>query len=347
MIDIVHHIIYNLSKEYQRKFQYDFRKVLSACLNGYICYLTSTNINPNKINYVRKICRKLIDVLHSSYSGRRSTSYIKLKNVIKEFQNEDGFFCEFDSETFLYRMRVCDIRKDIARKELFHIPFSQIRNIKTQRYSTPGYPCLYLARSIYGCWEEMHRPSVDSTLVSVFKAQNNFGLVDLRIPTKERFEQFKDFYISFFPLIIACSIPVLKADSVFKPEYIIPQFVLEWLIEQKFGYECMGLTYTSAFMNNEFFTLDYEWDNIVMPVQVIKTDLDYCPVLSTIFNWSKPTCCEYERMLGTFNNDGLWSCGPKRLKTGHPDKHAYYYSIFSSLEEELETRELHGVYDDI
>ena len=108
------------------------------------------------------------------------------------------------SDSTLYRMRVCSLRKDVSRTEIFHIPFSMIRNIKTQRYSTPGYPCLYLAKSIYGSWEEMHRPPIESTLVSQFTSKENFRVLDLRIPSVERFTECESLYLKYLPVIIAC-----------------------------------------------------------------------------------------------------------------------------------------------
>lgn len=339
-------IVYRQSRDFQKKFGCDYPKVLGATLDCYVGLLQSLSLDNDRIDCVKNTCRKLKQIQNSSFKGLRSKAYTQFKNLIRTFEYRDGFYCEIDADTFLYRMRVCDLRKDIARKELFHIPFSQIRNIRTQRYSAPGYPCLYLAKSIYGCWEEMHRPSIESTLVAAFKPTQDFGLVDMRIPSKERFEKFKDFYIDFLPVIIACSIPVVHADSVFKPEYIIPQFLLEWVIEMQFGYDCMGIAYTSAFKTAEFFPLDYEWENFVLPVQVLKPNREHCSVLSFLFNMSKPTCYEFEQMRGTFNHDGMWYNGPGRLKDGNPSKHDYYYSIFSLLEEELETREFDNLNHD-
>lgn len=34
----------------------------------------------------------------------------------------------------------------------------------------------------------------------------------------------------FFPLLLSCMVVVSNRDDVFKPEYIIPQLVTEWVI---------------------------------------------------------------------------------------------------------------------
>lgn len=244
-------------------------------------------------------------------------------------------------------MRVCSLRKDVSRTEIFHIPFNMIRNIKTQRYSTPGYPCLYLATSIYGSWEEMHRPPIESTLVSQFTSRKDFNLLDLRIPTIEKFTELENLYIRYLPIIIACTIPVKNADDVFKPEYIIPQFVLEWSIEKGPEHQLMGIIYTSAFYNKEFFDLDYEWENIAIPVQKLSSKDKYCPVLASMFEVTKPTCYEYEVMLGNLRLYGQFDEYTEIHLEDKRDKKAYYMSSFKLMEGVISGKEGDLIYRDM
>jgi len=59
----------------------------------------------------------------------------------------------------LYRLRRSDTRLSL-RRDLFHVPFS-IRHLTPHlRYSVSGSPCLYLANSIYTCWNECRFPGV-------------------------------------------------------------------------------------------------------------------------------------------------------------------------------------------
>lgn len=231
-------------------------------------------------------------------------------------------------------MRVCDLRKEIKRKELFHIPFEKIRQIKTQRYSSPGYPCLYLGASLYGCWEEMQRPDTESTLFSVFNTKRSFRVVDMRIPTMQEYLANAEFYLKFFPVIIASTIPVIDSDDIFKPEYLLPQMILEWVIEKRREINAIGVYYTSAFKNNEFYDLDHEWDNVVLLVQKT-SDKGICQELASLFTMTKPTCYEYEFMQGNINNTGVWDDGTKR-KSVDKKKDSYYWSLFSRLEENME-----------
>lgn len=348
----IREIIFNKSRQFQKKYINVFEDVMNDCLNDYLATINSFGISEESKEYKKALTVKaqLIRIIEVSFEGKRSQAYSMLKDLMNDLL-EDGMVCEHDFDSYLYRMRVCDMRRDIQRKELFHIPFEQKRIIKTQRYSTPGYPCLYLARSIYSCWEEMHRPPINSTLVSLFKAReeyandNNlqFNLVDLRIPSEDLFEKNEKFYVSFLPVIIACTIPVDNQSDIFKPEYILPQFILEWVIEDgkkdnKVGENLIGVTYTSAFYNEEFFKLDFEWDNIALPVQTSNKS-GHCSILSNLLELTKPTCYEYEVMQGNMHNTGVWDNGPKRGRGYNDPKTDYYSSTFSRLEEELESRE--------
>lgn len=336
-------LIFNRSRMHQNNHKSDYSLAMKACFLDYISFLRHHCKDRDITSLTVSYCQKLIEILNTSMRGRQSSAYSKMKAMLDSLC-EDGMFCEHDREEYLYRMRVCNLRRDIARQELFHIPFNLIRKVETERYSTPGLPCLYLARSIYCCWEEMHRPSIENTLVSAFRAESNFNLVDMRIPDIDRFKKFETWYMRAFPLIIACSIPVVQESSAFKPEYIIPQFVLQWVIEAGEEHDVIGITYTSTFTTDEFFELDYEWENIVLPVSEISTTAQHCKRLVALFKMSKPTCYEYEVMTGVFANTGVWDNGPKRLERDNP-KNDYYCSIFSRMEEELEKRDLDGIYN--
>lgn len=340
--------IFERSQGFQKQHSNDFKNVLRSCRLDYLTLLKTFGVKEtaSEFHAAKVIWEKVITAVSSSLSGRRSRAYTQLKNILNEVFCENLVYIQAKYEP-LYRMRVCSLRKDIPRTEIFHIPFSMIRNIKTQRYSTPGYPCLYLAKSIYGSWEEMHRPPIESTLVSQFTSKKDFRLLDLRIPSVDRFNELESLYIKFLPVIIACIIPVRNAEDVFKPEYIIPQFVLEWSIEKGPSHKLMGVIYTSAFYNQEFFNLDYEWENIAMPVQTLSSKDNYCPVLVSMFDVTKPTCYEYEVMLGNLRLYGPLDEYNEIHLEDKIDKTAYRMSSFKLLEGVLSWKESDIIYRDM
>ena len=325
--------IYDYSRDALRKNGCDYRKTLSEILDGYVEMVKSNTFDALFFAEVVANVDILNRVVSSCYHGKRSTAYAQLKNLLKRYE-KDSIFVEIPQEAVFYRMRVCDLRKEIKRKELFHIPFEKIRQIKTQRYSSPGYPCLYLGVSLYGCWEEMQRPNTESTLFSVFKTTKPFKVVDMRIPTLQEYLDNAEFYLKFFPVIIGSTIPVINGNDIFKPEYLLPQMILEWVIEKRREINAIGVYYTSAFKNSEFYSLDHEWDNLVLPVQKTE-EKGICKELVSLFTMTKPTCYEYEFMQGNINNTGVWDDGPKR-KSSNGAKDSYYWSMFSRLEEKME-----------
>lgn len=336
--EVYDQILWILSRsceEFQKKYDDNFQKVLEACINEYIGIVKEVIVDFFFFTKVVNNCHYMNRIVKSHLQGRHSTAFTQLRNILKE--NADLYVIEVQEGDVFYRMRNFEKRKDLSRKDLFHIPINKKRMIKTQRYSAPGYPCLYLGKSIYGCWEEMHRPNTESTLISCFRSQENLRVLDLRIPTLDEFFQDTEKYLQLFPFIIACGIPVRNSEDVYKPEYIIPQLILEWIIDPNLGKKdgLAGVYYTSANRNEDFYILDHEWDNLAIPVQDSLSNEDFCPRLKQMFWCTKPTCYEYEHIQGNINATGYWDNGPKR-KDPSGLKDDYYRSLFSRMEELIE-----------
>ena len=101
-----------------------------------------------------------------------------------------------------------------------HIPFEMNYLVGNERYSMSGITSLYLGFSLYNCWEELHRPHFEYASCALYKAQEEFSVLDLTEQEHYHFagECFSDC------LTLACSLPVSHPNAPFKPEYIIPQF---------------------------------------------------------------------------------------------------------------------------
>ena len=135
-------ILSNSCEDYQKKYDDDFRKVLSACLKEYMSLVKEVTID---IFYYAKVvnnCDYMNRIVKSYLQGRHSTAFTQLKNILKS--NADLYTTEVQAGELFYRMRSFDKRKGLSRKDLFHIPISKKRIIKTQRYSAPGYTCARL-----------------------------------------------------------------------------------------------------------------------------------------------------------------------------------------------------------
>lgn len=267
----------------------DFRHTLNEALNGYNRILSGLDKQDYPSNWnniskkVSKEIKKLKDIVRNSYKGLPSTAGQQMKFLLKEIEKEI-VWTKISSQTPLYRMRIIqDKRSNIDSKEMFHIPINKRREVRTQRYSTPGYPCLYLGLSLYGCWEELGRPVMSECWVSRLENECDIELLDLRIPSENTFVKEFERYLVLAPLIIACMIPVpiecTHKEYVFKPEYIVPQLIVEWIIKKKKD----GVIYTSTHKSNDFDYTNDKNENVAIPIKQPLKSSSYCSDLRKIF----------------------------------------------------------------
>lgn len=198
-----------------------------------------------------------------------------------------------------YRMRILEKNQRLYEaKEMFHVPFDKRGKLQNQRYSISGYPCLYIGKSIWACWEEMHEPDMRNVCVSRLELCKEMDLLNLCWPTINE-NEINDYEINrsicTWPLIIACSIKTLNPQNPFKPEYIIPQLVM---ITIKNYTNIKGCIWTSTQHNNFF-----GWDNSLLctaaiPVNDISDSSNLCQQLSSYFKVTDSTKEEYYRLMG-------------------------------------------------
>ena len=163
-----------------------------------------------------------------------------------------------DGSSF-YRMRVGKngYEEFTSNEEMSHIPFQFNHKVGNERYSMSGFPSLYLGSSVYVCWEEMRRPDIDYANFALFKTTTTIKVVDLANKEHYHFtgEKFADC------LVLACSFPVQFLNDPFKPEYIIPQMLLQSLVrynrdninEEKIA----GIMYSSTHIKDSKLWINY------------------------------------------------------------------------------------------
>lgn len=180
-----------------------------------------------------------------------------------------------DVNKFLYKGRVGGWEKKYDRKDIFHIPFNKRELIKTQRFSIPGVPSLYLSHSIMGVWEELNRPSLDELFVSRFEISEDIKVLDLGLcpfdfdiiksslsdPFNELYPIRKKLFDKFIltNLIKIVSLVRIEAKSrYFKSEYVLPQILLLVGVEMNLF---DGIRYPSVKVNSD----SYIFSNYVLP----------------------------------------------------------------------------------
>ena len=306
------------------------------------------------INRIKQLCSGINRAIDREYQGMRHSAYTSIKNQLDGYSRNSKVVIEglayskniktICANTVSYRMRQVGLEKQqsLARKDLFHIPMDKKGIVETQRFSVPGYPCLYLSSRVYGCWEEMGRPDFGTIMVSKFVSQTDFEVLDLRIPPKKLWDSDMVSCALFFPLVIASMVQVKNSKDSYKPEYLIPQLITEWVIsynrKHKGEKEIIGILFTSTRKNKEDFDFpDDYYDNYAIPVLEPLTSKNYCKTLSKIFKLTNPTYYDLEVLKQGENIDmGSYDA---------LDKRAEYYRVshFGMMEQYLEKKDIDSV----
>lgn len=308
----------------------DYRKNLSVALNNYkkLIIDPSYGLDAAIKDAVTQINEKIKDIAKNCYKGLPSTAYTKINNLL--YSNKISLIeTKITKDSSFYRMREAEQDQKFGYQDMFHIPVKLRRIVKTQRYSSPGYPCLYIGKSIYGCWEEMGRPHLNDCWVSRLQNEEELTLLDLKIPSEGDFNARKEDYIRLFPLIISCMMPVKNSKDIYKPEYIIPQLIIEYIIKT----DKMGVIYTSVHRDCTSFDYPFEvYENIVIPVKNALDDKNsYDKKLSQLFSITMPTNNELEKLKEGYSIDG----GNFDLEGDVLKQNNYNTSDFGQLENRL------------
>ncbi|WP_320978869.1 RES domain-containing protein [Bacteroides sp.] len=298
----------------------DYKEIVEKCFSEYLADLRSLEEQDKKyiwgshwdeyFSMIENHINLLNEIIKLQYLGLHSQAYNMFKKLLvgeKQIINVLHPIYTKIGDSF-YRMRTFTERVDLSYQDMFHIPLDKRGIVKTQRYSVPGYPCLYLGCSVYACWEEMRRPPLDTCMVSRFEQRQPSSLkfIDVTVP---EYEYFEDNYqvgliLQKYPLIIACMIQVLNYNDTYKPEYIITQLLMEYIIdcretnknEDSSLLNFSGVYYTSVHKNDRFKFEGKIFNNVAIPVYLPLNGTKYCPILCNKFYLTEPTCEEFERI---------------------------------------------------
>lgn len=190
-----------------------------------------------------------------------------------------------------YRIRIKNGKAGV--KDMFHVPFELRRVVNSNRYSIPGYPTLYFSNSIYLAYKELGSPDYDDLYVSKFLHTGYYNssetLLDMR--NKPMWDspasQFK--FLARWVLTMSCSIKVGYPDLPFKPEYIIPQIIFQWVkntinIGPK---KVIGVSYSSTKILDNRKGFQGHFYNTAIPIHHSKKT-GFCDVLAQQFCFTEP-----------------------------------------------------------
>ena len=292
-------------------FLHDIREVFDEYLGKVSCL---EGVESDLSDEIRELCDSLINVLRLYFDGRKGEAFSSFASIMNGNADDvAGLFSSIGSVDinpgqWYYRARQRKEGTECSIPDMFHIPLDKRRLVSPQRYSSPGYPCLYLGNSVYSCREEMRRPTFDNLMFSAYRVRNAFRVFDMRVPDDSDYDpEALPQTLRRLPMVLACGFTVQNPSDVFKSEYIIPQMLVEAIISNSRRITqkekslldkdvVWGVIYTSTHIGRDFPYGKKYLENMVLPV--VKTDADctYCQYLASLFDISSPLCYEYESL---------------------------------------------------
>ncbi len=289
----------------------DYPQFISDLFSRYVNHVASVerqsllgSLIANRRQVIENTCSSLLETLRLALSGDHDAAYNHLDVTLATLGAHFNALCPAgDMSQFIdpmYRFRVSN-QPTLQRKDIFHIPFELPNRIGSMRYSVAGKPCLYLGGSTHVCWRELGEPVLDSVLVSRFRvvpATNlrilNFGhrlplLAALVATEPNRFNSNTPEMavvlasVTCWPLVAICSIRVPDRSIEARPEYLISQLVLEWVMRTKSFH---GVRYFSTHYV-EYPDNPKTYMNYAFPART-SAATGYCSELTQLFELTEP-----------------------------------------------------------
>lgn len=222
----------------------------------------------NVIDDVENNMQEIINVLKMYRLGNiidASKKFFNIADKMKPYLMID-YTGNFHKDSYFRIRKVNEKQAKFERNEMFHIPLTKNHLIGTERYSMPGYPCLYLGTQIELCWYECGKPElfyvskfeipdeVDNTLKLIDFSQKSCELKHSFFcwfnneKDKDKVRKYLLKYLYTYPLRAACSVTVEHPEERVIEEYIIPQLLLQWIRKDKDFY---GVKYESCKLSDE------------------------------------------------------------------------------------------------
>lgn len=278
----------------------------------------------NIFKKVEKTARKVSDIILNIFEYYEKSNYKKaeqLLDCLMAMLKKDLFFGTIDDRIKIkyrgkkyissfritrakeyHRVRTVETQYDLEKEnayEMFHIPLSKRAYSSNERFSTSGFPSLYLATMLPLAWQESGYPQkYYHSEFQYIEDGNELNILSLYSPEEmyawgmsyrnRDFEFWLDMiarYLKTYPLVLACSFVNQSGKVPYKQEYIIPQMLMQWVqrnIEKVHGIAYFTCVDTSMWLGG--------WCayNIAIPAIPPYDDEKYSVYLQEKFCWTKP-----------------------------------------------------------
>lgn len=253
-------------------------------------------------------------LLRTEYLGKEKENEKKGVRIISK--DEHGNIIPSYPESLFYRIRTShDNCIEYSGEEMYHIPFEMVSKVANMRYSISGFPCFYLGASVYVCWEELHRPQLETCNVSLFKLKQDIRVIDLSFKERHRFfTKSEDYLTDCLRLFCSVEVPIEKSNDPFKMEYIIPQLLMQCIVKNynetnDASKSVLGVMYTSVHINDSktWFNRNTKksrnlFNNYVFPA-LERQSQGISPLIERLFEeYNNTSFLEFETCHSTFSN---------------------------------------------
>jgi hypothetical protein len=305
-IELFRDPFYQIPKHYEG----EFSKFVKDSLDEYIRKLNDfeswlkEDIEKNRL-LIERLCNAINTSIDFYLKGLSSRAFITLSEILQEikpfllYPTEKSILLGGGNIDNFFRIR--ESSSTIGKDGIFHIPYKSRHNTQSYRFSIPGLPCLYLSNSVFLCWEETGKPMNKRLYCSRFEIDRNIlktlnlsftpdKVLNMYSP-KEHDKTYAlcKYFITraliTWPILFASSIHTKCQKDKFKVEYIIPQLLMQWCLENN---DIDGIRYFSVRSRySKSLGLPLYQDNIALPAK-INLDNVLCSNLKKKIKLSEP-----------------------------------------------------------
>lgn len=249
---------------------------LKKLLDLFVDELKKCGAEDSVISVAKRYRTQIVNSIELYYQGNIIDAQSTINELINDFHNDSIAISHVNdsiafppsqegekSEVQFFRARLADNITDFPAQNMLHIPFSKREIVKSERFSIPGLPCLYLANSTYTCWIEMGCPADHRFNVSPVVLDNTQQIFNLTVSIRDvanfsivknqDSEQANEQLIILIKLLMLAMGTSFKVkcgnDRNFKSEYILPQMIMLACKQRKLD----GITYYSKQVTDDIF----------------------------------------------------------------------------------------------
>ncbi len=142
----------------------------------------------------------------------------------------------------LFRIAKAEKYQILDRARLFALTNDKLNYSCKYRFNPDGYPCIYMASTLYNAWEETRRPDFEMANFVRYKPMRNLHVMSIYI--EPQMQTFGDFVMAYFSLICAVK---TKEEDRYHLQYMVPNLFMSILarsIRLKSGID--GIRYLSS-----------------------------------------------------------------------------------------------------